>query len=149
MILNLAGEKISFKDIELVMEKINKVVPGIMEYSIGAMLTGNIGRYFLSLLILYGTKISNTCSHQAGSFGWNPLKHRQKAPWEERWPGLRVATSVPWSQQALCGKILSCGFSHLVPLPRVSANFQTCLTRQFSKLTAVYPSNNLLSAKVT
>lgn len=59
LILNLAGEKISFKDIELVMEKINKVVPGIMEYSIGAMLTGNIGRYFL-LLCLESTNIGLT-----------------------------------------------------------------------------------------
>lgn len=51
LILNLAGEKISVKDIEVVMKKINKEVPGIMEYSIGAMLTGNIGRYFLFLCL--------------------------------------------------------------------------------------------------
>ena len=58
--------------------------------------------------------------------------------------GLRVAASVPWRRQALCGKILSCGFGHLVLLPRVSANFQTCLTRQFSKLTGILPTTSFL-----
>lgn len=57
---------------------------------------------------------------------------------------LGVAASVPWRQQALCGKILSCGSSHPVPFPRVSANFQTCLTHQFSKLVGIFPTTSFL-----
>ena len=85
--------------------------------------------------ILCGTKISNTCSHQAGSFGGNPSKHRLKATQEERWSGLQVAASIQKRQQAVCGEILSCGSSHPAPVgfcqfsdpvsPISSLSFQT------------------------
>lgn len=51
LVLNLAGEKMSAKNIEVVMEKMNEVVPGILEYSFGATIIDNVGRYFLFLCL--------------------------------------------------------------------------------------------------
>lgn len=51
LVLNVAGEKISGKEIEVVMEKMDDVVSGIMEYSVGAKLVNNTGRYFMFLCL--------------------------------------------------------------------------------------------------
>ncbi len=49
LVLNLAGEKISSKHIELAMQKMDDVVHGILEYSVGAKLVDNVGKYFVFL----------------------------------------------------------------------------------------------------
>lgn len=51
LVLNLAGEKISAKNIEVVMEEMDKVVPGILEYTFGATIIDNMGRYFVFLCL--------------------------------------------------------------------------------------------------
>ncbi len=51
LVLNLAGEKMSAKNIEAVMEKMDKVVPGILEYAFGATTIDNVGRYFVFLCL--------------------------------------------------------------------------------------------------
>lgn len=51
LVLNLAGEKISAKNIEAVMEKMDKVVPDILEYAFGATIIDNVGRYFVFLCL--------------------------------------------------------------------------------------------------
>lgn len=59
LILDLAGEKISGKNMEVVMAKMDNVIPGILEYSVGAELVDNIGRYFM-FLCLKSTNIDLT-----------------------------------------------------------------------------------------
>lgn len=51
LVLNLAGEKTSGKHIELVMQKMDNVIPGILEYSVGAKLIDNVGKYFVFLCL--------------------------------------------------------------------------------------------------
>lgn len=67
LVLNLAGEKISGKHIELAMQKMDDVVPDILEYSVGAKLVDNVGKYFVFLCVK-STDISSVESNISEKF---------------------------------------------------------------------------------
>ena len=49
LLINIAGEKTSVKQIEKVMKKMDEIIPNIIEFSIGSTIYHNVGTYFLFL----------------------------------------------------------------------------------------------------
>jgi hypothetical protein len=49
LLINIAGEKTSIKQIEKVMRKMDEIIPNIIEYSLGSTIYNNVGTYFLFL----------------------------------------------------------------------------------------------------
>ena len=49
LLINIAGEKTSVKQIEKLMRKMDEIIPNIIEYSLGSTIYDNVGTYFLFL----------------------------------------------------------------------------------------------------
>ena len=49
LLINIAGEKTSVKQIEKVMKKMDEIIPNIIEYSLGSTIYHNVSTYFLFL----------------------------------------------------------------------------------------------------
>lgn len=47
LLINIAGEKTYYKQLENVMRKMDEMIPNILEYSLGATIYENVGTYFL------------------------------------------------------------------------------------------------------
>ena len=49
LLLNIAGEKTSFNQLEKVIRRMDEIIPNILEYSVGSTIFDNVGTYFLFL----------------------------------------------------------------------------------------------------
>ena len=49
LLINIAGEKTNYYQIERVMKKMNELIPNILEFSLGSTIFDNVGVYFLFL----------------------------------------------------------------------------------------------------